>query len=145
MRVIDIARAADVSADTVRHYTRSGLLHPRRDPDNGYQQFSDGDLQRLRFARRARELGLSLNEVAEILQQADRQQSPCPLVRDLFQSRLAEVETRIAELTALRNRMCEALGQWQQLPDGVPDGHTICRLIESWQPQSVAGGGCHER
>lgn len=144
MKVIDIARAAGVSADTVRHYTRSGLLHPSRDPDNGYQRYSDNDLQRLRFARRARDLGLSLNEVAEILQQADRHQSPCPLVRDLFQSRLSDVEQRLAELTALRDRMREALTQWQQLPDGVPDGHTICQLIESWQPQSTDGGCCHE-
>ncbi len=145
MKVIDIARAAGVSADTVRHYTRSGLLHPGRDPDNGYQRYSDSDLQRLRFARRARDLGLSLGEVAEILQQADRHQSPCPLVRDLFQSRLTDVEQRIAELIALRDRMREALGQWQQLPDGVPDGQTICHLIEHWQRGDSREERCHDR
>ncbi len=144
MRVIDLARAAGVSADTVRHYTRRGLLHPRRDPGNGYQHYDTTDLQRLRFVRRARELGLSLHEVAEILRQADNRQSPCPLVRDLFEARLADVERNIAELTALRDRMREALAQWRHLPDGVPDGHTICRLIESWERDDTRSGGCHE-
>lgn len=132
MKVSELARAAGVSPDTVRFYTRQGLLHPRRDSFNNYQHYSDADLQRLRFVRRARELGFGLPEITEILQRADAQQSPCPLVRELFEQKLAEVDRRVAELTQLRDRMRVALQQWQTLPDGVPDGASVCHLIESW-------------
>lgn len=139
MRVSEIARAADVSADTVRFYTRAGLLHPRRELGNNYQQYTNADLQRLRFIRRARELGFSLPDITEILRRADAQESPCPLVRDLFQQKLADVDRRLAELTELRQRMQSALTQWEGLPDGNPDGASICRLIEQWD------AGAHDR
>ena len=54
------------------------------------------------------------------------------MVRDVFEHRLAEVETRLAELEALRDRMRDAMAAWSTMPDGTPDGHTICRLIEHW-------------
>lgn len=133
MKVKDIAEAAGVNPDTVRFYTRENLLKPTRNPDNNYQQFDTEDLRRLRFARKARQLGFSLPEIRQILDQADDHHSPCPMVRDVFQHRLAEVEREIRELQQLRKRMTAALSAWQDMPDGTPDGHTICRLIEHWE------------
>lgn len=153
MKVSDIARAAQVSPDTVRFYTREGLLNPERNPDNNYQQYSADDLRRLRFARKARQLGFSLPEIRSILNQADDHHSPCPMVRDVFQKRLQQVDQEIAELEQLRERMRGALDAWQDMPDGTPDGHTICRLIEHWDdgnepasphPQRSSGNDhCH--
>ncbi|AZT85960.1 MerR family transcriptional regulator [Marinobacter sp. NP-4(2019)] len=133
MKVKDIAKAAGVNPDTVRFYTRENLLKPTRNPDNNYQQFNAEDLRRLRFARKARQLGFSLPEIRQILEQADGHNSPCPMVRDVFQQRLAEVEREIRELQELRQRMTSAMAAWQDMPDGTPDGHTICRLIEHWE------------
>lgn len=141
MKVIELARAADVNTDTVRYYTRLGLLRPRRDADNGYRRYGAGDLQRLRFVRRARQLGFSLQEITEILREADDHSSPCPLVRELFEHKLADVERRLAELTEMRDRMRQAMAAWQGMPDGVPDGHTICRLIEHWDRPHAAKEG----
>lgn len=144
MKVTQLARAAGVSADTVRFYTREGLLRPARDPDNGYQEYGSDDLSRLRFARKARQLGFTLREVADILQQADHNESPCPLVRDLFAKRLDDVERQLLDLQQLRDRMRRALVSWESMPDGTPDGHTLCRLIEHWDdPQTE--GCCDER
>jgi DNA-binding transcriptional MerR regulator len=136
MKVKEIATAASVTPDTVRFYTREGLLNPARNPENNYQQFDAEDLQRLRFARKARQLGFSLQEIRQILDQADDHHSPCPMVRDVFEQRLTEVERQIAELQQLRERMTSALSAWQAMPDGTPDGHTICRLIEHWEDPS---------
>ncbi len=122
----------------MRFYTREGLLKPSRNPDNNYQQFDAEDLRRLRFARKARQLGFSLIEVRQILDQADEHHSPCPMVRDVFEQRLAEVEREIEELQQLRKRMKTALAAWQDMPDGTPDGHTICRLIEHWDDNPPA-------
>ncbi|PXX92761.1 MerR family transcriptional regulator [Marinobacter vulgaris] len=132
MKVKEIAMGAGVNPDTVRFYTREGLLKPARNPDNNYQLYDAEDLRRLRFARKARQLGFSLPEIRQILEQAEDDHSPCPMVRDVFQQRLAEVEREIAELQQLRNRMNAALSAWQDMPDGTPDGHTICQLIEHW-------------
>ncbi|MDY6815737.1 MAG: MerR family DNA-binding protein [Pseudomonadota bacterium] len=141
MKVKEIARAAGVSPDTVRFYTREGLLNPARNPDNNYQQYDADDLRRLRFARKARQLGFSLPEIRSILDQADDHHSPCPMVREVFEKRLAEVEREIAELQQLRKRMKSALGIWREMPDGTPDGHTICRLIEHWDDMALATSG----
>jgi len=132
MRVKDIARAAGVTPDTVRFYSREKLLAPSRDPANNYQHFSSDDLRRLRFARKARQLGFSLPEIRNILNQADNEHSPCPMVRGVFEQRLVEVERQINELQQLHQRMKKALDAWRDTPDGTPDGHTICRLIEHW-------------
>ena len=140
MKVVDIAKAAGVKPDIVRFYTREGLLSPARNPDNNYQQFDSEDLRRLRFARKARQLGFSLPEIRSILNQADDHHSPCPLVREVFEQRLDEVEREIRELNQLRDRMKSALTAWQAMPDGTPDGHTICRLIEHWDEPATVNG-----
>lgn len=132
MKVSELARRAKVTAETVRHYTREGLLHPTRDPANGYQLFNQTDLERLRFIQRARTLGFSVAEIGNILAHADQGDSPCPLVRDLLASRLPQIRARIQELEALASRMEQALEAWAEMPDGTPDGHSLCRLIESF-------------
>ncbi|KXS39747.1 MAG: MerR family transcriptional regulator [Halomonadaceae bacterium T82-2] len=138
MKVGELAKTANVTAETVRHYTREGLLSPVRDPDNGYQIYDQADLNRLRFIQRARTLGFSLREIGEILDHADHGDSPCPMVRDLLAARLPEIKQRIIELERLAERMENALANWSGMPDGAPDGHTICRLIEHWNlPQET--------
>lgn len=155
MQVSQLAKKADVSPDTVRFYTKEGILQPQKNPENGYQQYSKNDFQRLVFTRKARQLGFSLKEVQEILAQADDQHSPCPMVRGLFEKHLIHVEKQIDELHALRQRMLDAMSVWQEMPDGVPDGQTICQLIENWDqsiPDNVSAeetahneGGSHEQ
>jgi len=132
MKVSELARGAGVTPETVRHYVREGLLHPERHPDNGYQLFTQDDLERLRFIQRARTLGFGVAEIREILDHADHGDSPCPMVRDLLASRLPQIRERISELQALAERMERALDAWAEMPDGTPDGHSLCRLIESF-------------
>lgn len=136
MKVSELARHGSVTAETVRHYTREGLLAPTRHPDNGYQLFSATDLERLHFIQRARKLGFSVAEIRDILAHADQGDSPCPLVRDLLTHRLPQIRARITELEALAQRMEQALESWQDMPDGTPDGHSLCRLIESFPEEA---------
>ncbi|PRY70805.1 MerR family transcriptional regulator [Halomonas ventosae] len=139
MKVSELARLAGVTAETVRHYTREGLLHPERHPENGYQLFGQGDLDRLRFIQRARTLGFGVAEIRDILDHADHGDSPCPMVRDLLASRLPQIRERIRELQSLASRMEQALTAWEEMPDGTPDGHSLCRLIESFPEPLTAG------
>lgn len=143
IKVGELAKRGGVTAETVRHYTREGLLTPSRHPDNGYQLYTAGDLERLHFIQRARKLGFSVAEIRDILAHADQGDSPCPLVRDLLAHRLPQIRARIAELEALAHRMEQALESWQTMPDGTPDGHSLCRLIESFPEEAACPNATH--
>ena len=56
---------------------------------------------------------------------------PCPRVREILMTRIKENRSHLEELMALQSRMEQALEQWKKMPDGVPDGHSVCHLIES--------------
>lgn len=132
MKVAELAGAAAVTPDTVRYYSRIGLLEPARDPGNGYKSFTGADLSRLKFIRQARELGLTLNEVRAVLDEAAAGASPCPLVRELVTRHLDELRGKIRELTELEARLGGALASWDSMPDGLPQGEHVCHLIETW-------------
>ena len=131
MRVREVARRSGVPDHVVRYYTRIGLLKPSRSPHNQYKKYQDSDVSRLRFIRQAKSLGYTLAEITKIFHEASRRNSPCPMVRQIIASRIKENRSRLNELAALQKRMERALGKWQKLPDGMPDGESVCYLIES--------------
>ncbi|GGY35066.1 Cu(I)-responsive transcriptional regulator [Bacterioplanes sanyensis] len=129
MRVQQLAKATGVSADTIRHYVRIDLLTPQKS-DNGYHQFTAKDARRLRFIMQARQLGFTLDDIAQILAEAERGESPCPTVRQLIEPRLVEARARLVAMQQLVERMEMAVEQWQHQPDCHPCGYHICHLIE---------------
>jgi DNA-binding transcriptional MerR regulator len=130
-QVSELALKCNVSKDTVRFYAKIGLLKSQRDPNNGYQYFSGQEVKRLEFIKRAKYLGYTLKEIKHIFHESLKGSSPCPLVRDLIQRRLKSNKKRLAQLEELQHHMEDALAKWQVMPDGVPDGDSICALIES--------------
>lgn len=134
MRVAQLARAAAVSSETVRHYTELGLLRPGREPHNGYQNYSAQDLQRLRFIARARRLGFSLKDVQLILARSEAGAEHCGEVRELLGERLQALQAHIDECQRLALVMADALAEWAGKPQCAPDGQAICRLIEDFEP-----------
>jgi MerR family mercuric resistance operon transcriptional regulator len=99
-----LARAADVSVETVRYYERRGLIEqPAR--STGYRQYTDEDLRRLRFVRRAKQLGFTLTEIRELLDAAD-----CRSVDGIVEAarrKVAAVDSRLEDLSVLRRRLVE--------------------------------------
>ncbi len=133
MRVNDLAQRADVTPDTVRFYTRTGLLNPQKDPFNGYKQYGKGDYKRLMFIVKARHLGFSVSEIKEIVDLSDHGNSPCCRVREIVRRRIDEANKHIRELQMLVSRMETAAATWENMPDGEPTGDSVCNLIEMWQ------------
>ena len=78
--VTEFARRFNVSADTIRHYTKLGLLSPERDTANGYRRYGIQQERRLRFLLSAKRLGFSLKDIREILDMAASGDTPCPIV-----------------------------------------------------------------
>ena len=134
LTVNELAIRAGAPAHVVRYYTRIGLLRPAAQRDNGYRLYDSRDASRLRFIRLAKHLGFTLKEIDAIILHADVGESPCADVRRIIQRHIAENRAKIDEMQRLQNRMEKALEQWNSMPDGVPDGHSVCHLIESFDP-----------
>lgn len=130
LTVSEISKSSSVTADTIRHYIRIGLLNPKRNQHNGYKLFKVADINIVKFISQAKHLGFSLDNIGTILNHSHNGESPCPAVRQIIQHRIEANKLKLAELIRLQRRMEEALQKWNEMPDGVPDGHAICHLIE---------------
>lgn len=133
-----LARSADVSLFTVRYYTKIGLLKPSRDLRNGYKIYKSSDKDRLRFITAAKDLGFTLAEIEDILDNAAHNKTPCPMVRDIVEKRIEENKQKIRELKRLQKRLESAAEMWKGMKNSTPDGHSVCRLIESFAKDGFA-------
>lgn len=129
--VTELANRCETTPHAVRYYTRRGLLRPKRNPENGYRLYDVSEVSWLKFVRQAKSLGYTLNEIKEIMHDVDDNTSPCPRVREILLARITENRKHLEELLSLQTRMESALKQWEKMPDGVPDGHSVCHLIEA--------------
>src|SRR4029453_9843927 len=99
LRTAELARLAEVSPDTLRHYEKKGLLPRGRRSPNGYREYPREATARVQLVRRAVALGFSLAEVARILAVRDRGGPPCRGVRALAGEKLAPLGGRRAGVT----------------------------------------------
>lgn len=130
--VSEIAKLFDVSADTIRHYTKIGVLVPVRDKHNGYRLYGAEQEKRLRFLMLAKKLGYSLKDINQILNASSAGDQVCSVVRNLMSQRLKIVRQRANEMRTLLCNMEHASNLWSELPDRPPEEGTICYLIENW-------------
>lgn len=112
LRSGDMARLAEVSADTLRHYERKGLIPAPRRSANGYREYPVEIIERFRLIRRALSIGFTLDELAVIFKARRKGKAPCRDVRQLAQKKLSEIETRLDEITRLRDQWLLLLEDW---------------------------------
>lgn len=98
-----LADAAGVSVETVRYYERRGLLDPPARTASGYRRYVAADLDRLRLLLRAKELGFTLAEIAELLDAADS--GSIEDVTRAVHLKLAAIDAQVADLAATRCRL----------------------------------------
>ena len=127
-----LAKEVEVPVYTVRHYTKIGLLNPSKRSDNGYNIYKHSDVGLLRFIVNAKSLGFTLKEISNIVDRANHGESPCPLVRGIIEKRITETREKIKSLKRLQKKMETAKLTWEAMEDGVPNGHSVCHLIESF-------------
>ena len=99
-----LAKHAGVGVDTVRFYERAGLLPKAQRSDSGYRLYALGDADRLRFIRRAKALGFTLDEISELLLLNAGAGSRAS-VRKLAQQRLDDLNHKIDEMTSIRDAL----------------------------------------
>ena len=101
------ARQSGVSAKMVRHYESLGLLPAVYRTDADYRQYGEPHIHTLRFIRRARTLGFSMLEIAELLKLWQNKQRASADVKRIAQAHVADLDRRIAEMQAMRQTLAE--------------------------------------
>jgi MerR family Zn(II)-responsive transcriptional regulator of zntA len=103
LKIGEIAGQAGVSVDALRYYEKQGLLKAGFRSEAGYRLYSEADLARLRFIISAKDVGFTLKEVLELLElEVTRDRASCEEVKQLVDSKLTKVESRISELGRIR-------------------------------------------
>lgn len=121
----ELSRRTGCNIETVRYYERIGIIPapPRR---GRYRSYGAGDVARLGFVRRARELGFTLDEVRALLALAGGGEASCVEVRDLAASHLKDVRARIADLKRMERVLTASVQACDAGQDpGCPLIHTL--------------------
>lgn len=127
MKIGKLARDVGVNIQTVRYYERRGLLQDPRGDTPGYREYDITTADRLRFIRRAQELGFTLDEITELLALRLDPNTTAQTVKQRAQAKITEVESRIHDLEHIRDALNHLAGKC--LGNRAPTGD--CPFLES--------------
>ena len=114
LRIEELAERAGVSADSVRHYERLGLLTPADRTDGGYRLFRPAAVERVQLIRSAVRVGFSLRQLAAFLGERQAGGAPCRKVRDAAERILDRVDVQIAKLKATKGALTAMVRDWDE-------------------------------
>lgn len=100
-----LAKATDTKVETIRYYERIDLMPAPRRTGGNYRSYTTAHLERLRFIRRSRERGFSVEQVRQLLSLSDDRNRACDAVDEIAREHLAAIERKLADLKALRQEL----------------------------------------
>lgn len=125
MNIGEAASASGVSAKMIRHYESLGLLPLASRTSSGYRQYSEKDVDRLRFIRHSRDLGFSLDQIGNLLDLWQNRERSSREVKVMAQAHIAGLDNKLKELQEIRSVL-------EQLVLGCHgDDRPDCPIIES--------------
>jgi Cu(I)-responsive transcriptional regulator len=131
MKIGELGKITGIKVETIRFYEQAGLLpKPSRTPNN-YRSYGGDHVKRLSFIRRARELGIALDHVRELMTLSDDPNQSCAAVDEIARAHLAEVERKLADLDMMRVELTRILAACKSGRVGT------CKIIETLS-QAVA-------
>lgn len=130
-----LAKETGTTVETIRYYERVGLVAAPARTNGNYRSYHRDDLERLRFIRRTRDLGFSLDEVRALLDMAAERDRDCGQVDDLANRHLVQIDRKITDLTALRRELAGVISSCA--------GGTVaeCRILQAFLPRLAADDG----
>lgn len=126
MRTSQVARRAGVNPQTLRYYERRGLLPVPARLDSGYRAYGPDSVEKVRFIKRAQELGFTLSEVETLLDLGAGGPDNCDAAHDMAKQKIGELNAKIASLKAMRLSL-QRLAATCELPRAERE----CPIIES--------------
>lgn len=108
MLIGELATACGVTRETLRFYEQRGLIRAQRQ-GNGYRRYAPETVLLVRYIQTAQQLGFTLGEIGHALPALWAQQAPAQAVASVLQQKLADIDARIAQLSALRHDLAQRL------------------------------------
>ena len=105
MQIGEAARRAGLTVKTARYYANIGLVTPQQDEDTGYRLYDAADVAKLQFVSKARRFNFSVEECRELLGLYEDHNRPSREVKALTIKKVAEIDSRLAELQSLRDEL----------------------------------------
>ena len=131
LKIGEVAIRSGIHVKTIRYYEDIGLLKSTvQRSESGYRLFGSQVLNRLAFIKRAQSLGLSLNEIQEILNVHDSGQLPCGAVKEHLEAKVEAISKQIESLEILRADLQGLLSGWEEQPPDHLITQTICPNIQ---------------
>jgi len=109
-----LAKQADVNIETIRYYQRRQLIPEPPKPPSGYRQYSEDDLTRIQFIKRAQALGFSLNEIAELLTLRIESETVCSDVQQQAEAKITDIDLKIQLLQRMKQTLSGLVISCQQ-------------------------------
>ena len=134
MRIGELAAAADVSTKTVRYYESIGLLDAPARTASGYRDYGGDALERLRFVRDAQATGLTLAEIASVLELKGTGQRSCAHTTSLLERHLDELDQQIQRLRSARATLAELAERARALDPSTCTDPNRCQVIAGGHP-----------
>ena len=131
MRIGELATQTGHPTRTIRFYENCGLLPEPTRTANGYRTYNEADRDRLEFIRNAQTAGLTLAEIASIIHLRDQGTTPCSHVTELLDTRLADVQQRLDQLTALRAELRQLVDRARTLDPANCTTNDICHILRT--------------
>lgn len=122
MTIGKVAQRAGVGVETIRFYEREGLIEQPPREGSGWRQYPEGLVSRLRFIRRAQELGFSLKEIEELISLRLDPSADSAEVKARAEAKIDEIESKIRDLQGMKDALvrlsgaCSGEGSIQECP-----------------------------
>lgn len=107
LKIGQVAKAEGVSVDTLRYYEKRQLMPGVQRDQSGIRFYTEKNLSRLRFIKRAQKMGFSLDEIVQLLSFRDAPHEAKPQARSLATHKLLQIEEHLLELGRLRDELAE--------------------------------------
>ena len=125
----ELARLLGCNAETVRYYENIGLIGPAERTASGHRIYHQGDVDRLRFVLRLRQLGFSLEEVRSLLETVDTGKYTCKEIAQITERHIQTIHAKIKDLTRLERSLTEITSQCHR--GNTPDCAVIDALTDA--------------
>ncbi|CAN7334063.1 helix-turn-helix domain-containing protein [Agrobacterium genomosp. 3] len=130
----ELSKRTGVKVPTIRYYEQMGLIREADRSDGNQRRYEKSDLERLAFIRHARDLGLNIDAIRELIALSQHRQMPCEGADRIAAEHLADVREKIAKLRKLEHELERIVAHC--------DGHSIedCYVIRALSDHGMCGG-----
>ncbi len=132
----ELSEQLDITVKSIRYYEKVGILKPQRNTTNNYRVYSDKDLKKLEFVKRARAMNLSVDEIKQIMKIKEDGYFPCNKVLTLLKLKISELDKHIQEMIDFRNHLIEQVDSFEANLELGKKGE-VCGWIENLSGENI--------